>query len=840
MLILLFVFSLFNPVAAGEVKDRGKTAMNDEQLELFLDAIRYRHIDRLEEILSTGVNPNVRVHNPMASTGESSLLVKLIDTRYPNNSDLTDEAKVIELLLKAGSNLDVRNDKGLGLLHLAAKNARLELVDILIKQGVDKSSVDIYGQTAIFYAEDVKTLSYFLEREIGNLSDRDKWGLNLLHEAVNGHYSRLELVRYLSTRIDVNSEDDKGNSPIWTLLKNSNLALDIEKQAITLIEQGADISSYGISGHNLLIKAIRNELEPEFVQHLLSTLNNANQADKSGYVAAHHATEFSQGSEYLKILSNFGADFNRASLSEGNTALMFAIIDNNRQAIDFLLTQKIDLNITDKLGKTALNYALEKGDKLLVENLKQNGAVGSDDETIERATEAHKIEQARPKSLADALKAKNTLLVKQFYRDEKAASTLDIMSSAFIAAKYGFTDALIFFVSQGFDLNSKRQSDSFSLLHYSVMNNQIVTSQYLIDHGLDVNDITPDGRSVFSMLANSSIEMLTLLEKSGARYQSKFDSEIVSQALMKENYSLASIFSKRGYPFNKAHYFNAEFVVLNVIRGQDPELLNFLLSQGYDINSRFYDFFVDCNLLYAAINFQADSMIQPLLDAGIDVEALAGSESMVAAAIKAGSLNALQMILNHKPSLSLDNIDTSSGMESRNALIYALYHRRESVAKYLLDFNIDVNQVDDSGRTALHYAAEHGFKEVIESLIAKGAVANVYDNSNDSPLNRALFYMQEDSALTLLALVRFKEGDINRQTKDGATLLHLAAEKDLAKVVDALIRQGADVNILNAEMLTAADVAFINDHKELAEELEILGDDSKSEYEVLMNIVDED
>lgn len=63
---------------------------------------------------------------------------------------------------------------------------------------------------------------------------------------------------------------------------------------------------------------------------------------------------------------------------------------------------------------------------------------------------------------------------------------------------------------------------------------------------------------------------------------------------------------------------------------------------------------------------------------------------------------------------------------------------------------------------------------------------------------------------------------------------------DETKVVDALIWQGAGVSILNAEMLTAADVAFINDHKELAEKLEMLGGESESEYEVLMNLVGED
>lgn len=831
LLIFLIFFGSLNSVLAKNVSREGKIMSQEKQLERFLNAVNYRYIDSLEEILEAGFDPNLIVNNPMASSGESTLLVKLIDSRYPNNSDLTDQTKIIELLLKFGSDITVANDKDLGLLHLAAKNSRLELVDLLLKYGINKNAVDTYGQTAVFHAEDVETLAFFLEREIGSLEDREKWGLTLLHESVNGIYSKLDLVQYLSSRIDVNSKDNKGKTPIWTLIDNENLALDIEEQAIALIEQGADIKSFDTVGNSLLITSIRKELKPEFIQYLLTIHNNVDQADNNGYVAAHHATEFSQGAEYLKVLGSFGADLNIASMEEGQTALMFSIIDNNAPAIEYLLSQAVTLNISDKFGKTALNYALEKENVTLVKLLEVLGAIKSDEATIAAATAAYEIEQQRPKNSEDAIKAKDINLVKQFYKEEKSASTLNVTKAAFTAVRYGFVEALSYFVAQGFDLKTKREKDSLTLLHTSVAYNQVDTSEFLIEQGLDVSAISPKGSSIILMAANSSPEMLSLLEKHGTKYNPKYDSKIVSRAISKDNFVMAEIFTKRGYPFDKDHYFSSDFVVLNVIRREDQELLSFLISQGYDINSRFHEFFVECNLLYAAINFQANSMIQPLLDAGIDVEAYAGSESMLAAAIKSGSLETLQKIIKHKPTLKLDQVDISHNMQSTNALAYALYHQRKAVAKYLLDFKIDMNQVDDSGKTALHYAAQYGFVDIVEDLIAKGAKINRWS------LKHALVYKQEGSALALLTNDSFDGSDMNQQEGDGTTLLHYAAEAGFEKVVDILIKHKADVNILNNEMLTAADTAALNNHQVLADKLEGLEDNTVREYEELMDLV---
>ncbi|HCO95235.1 MAG TPA: hypothetical protein DIU00_15005 [Phycisphaerales bacterium] len=128
----------------------------------------------------------------------------------------------------------------------------------------------------------------------------------------------------------------------------------------------------------------------------------------------------------------------------------------------------------------------------------------------------------------------------------------------------------------------------------------------------------------------------------------------------------------------------------------------------------------------------------------------------------------------------------------------------------------DVNAKDASGRTALHYAARNGHKEIVEVLLEHGVDVNVgekYYNgtaaegamgqnhkeivelliskgADVSALNFALYIKDEAQARSLI------EGgaDVNKQTPYGTTPLHRAVGAGLKKIVELLIDKGADVN----------------------------------------------
>ena len=52
----------------------------------------------------------------------------------------------------------------------------------------------------------------------------------------------------------------------------------------------------------------------------------------------------------------------------------------------------------------------------------------------------------------------------------------------------------------------------------------------------------------------------------------------------------------------------------------------------------------------------------------------------------------------------------------------------------LLDAGVDMNAKDGNGWTALHYAADYGYEEIAELLIAKGADVNAKNPNMLTPL----------------------------------------------------------------------------------------------------------
>lgn len=59
------------------------------------------------------------------------------------------------------------------------------------------------------------------------------------------------------------------------------------------------------------------------------------------------------------------------------------------------------------------------------------------------------------------------------------------------------------------------------------------------------------------------------------------------------------------------------------------------------------------------------------------------------------------------------------------------------LATLLIHFGANVNIIDEDGQTELHYAVQHGRKNITKLLINSGAITNVMDKDGDTPLKIA-------------------------------------------------------------------------------------------------------
>lgn len=190
---------------------------------------------------------------------------------------------------------------------------------------------------------------------------------------------------------------------------------------------------------------------------------------------------------------------------------------------------------------------------------------------------------------------------------------------------------------------------------------------------------------------------------------------------------------------------------------------------------------------------------------------LANKDGWTAAqlAARAGHLAVLQLLLTAEPRLTERRSRTG-----RTLLHTAAFAGRESVAACLLsDWRLPVDPADSSGVTPLMDAARAGHAALARLLLASGADPALRDQLGRSALHAAA---QTGCLNTVRLLGRLAAA----AALDDSTPLHAAAREGHAAVCDLLLTLAAQRAARDSHGRTAADVARIHGHEQLARRLE--------------------
>lgn len=98
-----------------------------------------------------------------------------------------------------------------------------------------------------------------------------------------------------------------------------------------------------------------------------------------------------------------------------------------------------------------------------------------------------------------------------------------------------------------------------------------------------------------------------------------------------------------------------------------------------------------------------------------------------------------------------------------------------------------MSATNDKGQHPLHVAVAHGHIAVAEALLKAGADPNVHDDDTDSPL----YLARRNLAMTRVLLQH--GADVKAVDMTGYTMLHRAGEDGHADVVEALVEAGANI-----------------------------------------------
>ena len=114
----------------------------------------------------------------------------------------------------------------------------------------------------------------------------------------------------------------------------------------------------------------------------------------------------------------------------------------------------------------------------------------------------------------------------------------------------------------------------------------------------------------------------------------------------------------------------------------------------------------------------------------------------------------------------------------------------KQVKQLLQNNDVDVDETDDDGTTALTNASSQGRTDVVQALIAAGADKDKSDNDGETPI----LYASYNGHLEVVQALIAAGADVNKAEVKGGTPLFAASGFGHLEVVQALIAAGADVN----------------------------------------------
>ena len=235
----------------------------------------------------------------------------------------------VDVLLKNRADIDLPDPDGVSPLLVAVMNANWDLARRLIEAGADVNQWDVYGETPLFTAIDLRTRVDGGRASIDPLNTTSGMAiLTLLLE--RGADPNIQL--FFKPANARGTTVTRGATPLIRAATNGDM--DVVK---LLLQHGAD-----------------------------ATLNLADRQTPIHAVLAGRAPE-QQAVELIRILHKAGADVNSIALVNhreeirGGTALHLAVRKRYREVIKLLASLGIDMNARDQDGLTALDYTQSRG-----------------------------------------------------------------------------------------------------------------------------------------------------------------------------------------------------------------------------------------------------------------------------------------------------------------------------------------------------------------------------------------------------------------------------------------------------------------------------------------------
>jgi len=370
---------------------------HDGRTYIFWAAYR-GNIEIMEHLLKNGAKTNIfddkgySALNFAASSGQANtkvydlLISKGIDPKKdldynganalllvaPHDKDFT----LINYFISKGLKLDSTDKEGNTAFNYAARIGNIATLKALIAKGIkfNDNAMIIASQGARGTSNTLELYKYLETLKI-NPNAIGKNGENVLHNIARKEKQADIIKHFLSKGVDVNKEDNDGNTPFMNAVSSNG-----EIQVINmLLEQVKDINHKNKKGVTALALAVKGN-SPEVVALLLDKGADVKVVDGNGenlsayLIQSYNPQKVEIFESKIKILSDKDYKID-APQKNGNTLYHLAVAKNDLSLLKFLNQFKLDINKQNQEGMTPLHKAgLIAKDDTILKQLLASGA----------------------------------------------------------------------------------------------------------------------------------------------------------------------------------------------------------------------------------------------------------------------------------------------------------------------------------------------------------------------------------------------------------------------------------------------------------------------------------